>query len=934
MLNRNPLSTTQVGLSGSGRQSSLLGRENECALLDELLADIRQGVSRALVLHGEAGIGKTALLEYLIKSAADFYVVRAAGVESETELAYAGLHQFCAPFLDRLGRLPAPMRQALEIVFGLRLGSPPDRFLAGLGVLRLLSGAADERPLLCVIDDAQWLDRASVLTLAFVARRLLAEPVGIVFATRDPGEELRHFSDLEVRGLPDGDARVLLSSAVRFIPDVRVRDRILAETHGNPLALLESPRGLTAAQLAGMCSPLGEQGGAGRIEQGFVARLRALSDDERRLLVLASAEPVGDPLLLWRAANRLGIPRVAALAPETEGLVAIGERVMFRHPLVRSAVYRSAAVEQRRAAHLALAEATDRAVDPDRRAWHMAAAAAGPDEPVALELERSAGRAQSRGGLLAVAALLQRSVVLSADPVQRVRRTLSAAQASLHVGAFDRALRLLATAEAGMLDELQLAQVELLRGAIAFASSMGNAAPPLLLRAARRLEPLDVALARETYLDVWGAALFAGRLACAGALPEVSRAARSAPPPAGPEQPSDLLLGSLATLVTEGRATAAPLLRRATTAFLDEASPAQKNVRWGWMATIPSHVLWDEDSWHAINARQLQEARDAAALARLPIDLTAWAVLVAWRGDFGPADAAIAEAQAVTEATGSRLAPYAALLLAALRGREVDASTAIESATREAGAGGQGIGVQWGDWVSAILLNGLGQSERALAAARRAAEEAPQLFISGWALPELIEAAVHSGRTELAAAALEPLVEATAAGGTDWGLGIQARSRALLSEDEAAERLYQEAIERLGRTRLRPELARAHLVYGEWLRREHRRVDARGELRAAYDQFTSIGMEAFAERARRELRATGETVRRRTVETRDDLTAQERQIAHLARDGLSNPEIGARLFLSPRTVEWHLRKVFSKLGIRSRRELSSAVPTESELVPS
>jgi DNA-binding CsgD family transcriptional regulator len=934
VLNRNPLLTKQVGLSGSGRQSSLRGRQRECALLDELLGDIRQGVSRALVLKGEAGIGKTSLLQYMIESAPDLTVLQAGGVESEMELAYAGLHQFSAPLLDRLGRLSAPQRQALEIVFGFSLGSPPDRFLAGLGVLNLLSGAADERPILCVIDDAQWLDQASLLALAFVARRLLAEPVGMVFAAREPGEELCRFSHLEVRGLGEGDARTLLSSTVRFILDVRIRDRIIAETHGNPLALLELPRGLTATQLAGVFGLPGAQGVAGRIEESFVRRLSALTDDARQLLVLASAEPVGDPLLLWRAADRLGIPRAAALAPIAEGLVAIGERVIFRHPLVRSALYRSAAAEQREAAHLALAEATDRELDPDRRAWHMAAAAAGPDEAVALELERSAGRAQSRGGLLAAAAFLQRSVVLSVDPRQRVRRALSAAQASLHAGAFDEALGLLETAETGMLDELQLAQVELLRGEIAFASSMGTAAPPLLLRAARRLERLDVALARETYLDAWGAALFAGRLASAGTLPEISRAARSAPPPTGPEQPSDLLLDSLATLVTEGRSTAAPMLRRATTAFLDEASPAQDNFRWGWMTTIPSNVLWDEDSWHAINARQLQEARDAAALARLPIDLTAWAILVAWWGDFGPAEAAIAEAHAVTEATGSRLAPYAALLLAALRGREADASQAVESVAREAGAGGQGIGVQWADWVNAILLNGLGQYGRALAAARRAAEETPRLFVSAWALPELVEAATRTGEIEVAVQAMERLLTATSVSNTDWGLGIQARSRALLSDGEAAERSYLEAIDRLGRTRLRPELARAHLLYGEWLRREQRRVDARAELRAAYDQFTSIGMEAFAERARRELHATGETVRKRSVETRDDLTAQERQIAQLARDGLSNPEIGARLFLSPRTVEWHLRKVFSKLGISSRRGLAGELAsTDSKPVP-
>jgi DNA-binding CsgD family transcriptional regulator/tetratricopeptide (TPR) repeat protein len=916
------------------QRTTLRGRASECALLDGLIADVRRGESRALVVRGEAGIGKTALLEHLIESAPDVTVVRAVGVESEMELAFASLHQLCAPMLDQLARLPGPQRQALEIVFGLSAGAAPDRFLVGLAVLSMFSEVAEQRPLLCVVDDAQWLDQASALTLAFVARRLLAEPVGIVFAAREPGEELRHVPELEVDGLRNGDARALLSSTLRFLLDERVRDRIIAETRGNPLALLELPRGLAATQLAGGFGLLGAQALSGRIEESFLRRLEALAHESRLLLLVAAADPTGDPLLLWRATERLVNAVSMADGAETDGLLAIDERVTFRHPLVRSAVYRSAPAHERRAVHLALAEATDREADPDRRAWHLAAASPGPDEEVALELERSAGRAQARGGLAAAAAFLQRSVVLSGDPAQRVRRALAAAQASLHAGAFDAAHGLLTTLEAGTLDELQQAQAELLRGEIAFASSMGNAAPELLLKAAQRLERLDVELARETYLDAWGAALFAGRLASAGDLLEVSRAARSSPPPTGPLRPSDLLLDGLATLITEGRAAAAPMLRRATSAFLDEASPAQENFRWGWMTTIPSNVLWDEDSWHAINARQVREARDAGALARLPIDLTAWAILVAWRGDFGAAASAIAEAEAVTRATGSRLAPYAPLLLAALRGREGDASTVTGSMIRDAGAGGQGIGVQWAEWVNAIMLNGLGRYERALASAERATEETPQLFISAWALPELIEAAVRSGKTELAAGALELVAKVTAASGTDWGLGIQARSRALLSEGETAERLYGEAIQRLGRTRLRPELARSHLLHGEWLRRENRRVDAREQLRTAYDMFVGIGMEGFAERTRVELLATGGKVRKRTVETRDDLTDQELQIARLARDGLSNPEIGSRLFLSPRTVEWHLGKVFAKLGVRSRRELANALPTaDSELAP-
>jgi DNA-binding NarL/FixJ family response regulator len=759
--------------------------------------------------------------------------------------------------------------------------------------------------------------------LAFVARRLLAEPVAIVFAAREPGEELLHVSELEVRGVRNGDARALLSSAVRFKLDERVRDRIIAETRGNPLALLELPRGLTARQLAGGFGLVEAQGLPGRIEESFVRRVETLSDDARRVLLVAAAEPVGDPLLLLAACERLGIA-VSAVVAETDGLLALGERVTFRHPLVRSAVYRTATREQRREVHLALAEATDGSVDPDRRAWHLATAAAGPDETIAAALEQSAGRAQARGGLAAAAAFLHRSVALSGEPKQRVRRALAAAQASLHAGMFEGALELLALAEASTPDELQMAHVELLRGQIAFASSMGTGAPPLLLNAAKRLERLDPELARETYLDAWGAALFAGRLASAGSLVEVCRAATSAPRPTRPLRPSDLLLDGLATLVTEGRALAAPLLRRATAMFVNEASPAQENFRWGWMTTIPPNLLWDEDSWHAISARHLREARDAGALARLPIDLADWAIFVTWCGDFAAAAAAIAEADAITKATGTHIAPYAQLLLAAFRGQS-DALPLIESTIRHAGTSGQGLGVQWAEWASAILFNGLARYDRALASAQRAAEETPQLHVSPWASTELVEAAVRSARPEVAAGALERVIAATASCNTDWGRGMQARCRALLSEDESAERLHREAIERLARTRRRTELARAHLLYGEWLRRENRRVDARVQLHAAHDQFASIGMEAFADRARAELQATGEKVRKRTVETRDDLTAQERQIAGLARQGLSNPEIAARLFLSPRTVEWHLRNVFTKLGIHSRRELSGAL---------
>jgi DNA-binding CsgD family transcriptional regulator len=841
------------------------------------------------------------------------------------ELAYASLHQLCGPMLDRMVTLPAPQRQALEIVFGVSGGGAPDRFLVGLAVLGLVSEVAQERPLLCVVDDAQWLDRASALTLAFVGRRLLAEPVGIVFAAREPGEELRQVPEMRVQGLREGDARALLDSALRVRLDERVRDEIIAETRGNPLALLELPRGLTPAQLASGFGLFGAQALSGRIEESFVRRLNVLSDSARRLLLLAAAEPIGDPLLLWRAAEQLAIGPTAADDLEAEGLLAIADRVTFRHPLVRSAVYGSAPRRERRAVHLALAEATDRDVDPDRRAWHLAAAAPRPDEQVAVELERSAGRAQARGGLAAAAAFLQRAVALTGDRQRKVDRALAAAEANLQAGEFDVAVSLVSIAETGALDEVQRARVELLRARIALFSTLGSDAPPLLLTAAQHLERVDARLARDTYLDAWGAALLAGRLTTRGGLLEVSRAARSAPRPEGPPRPSDLLLDSLATLISDGGEAAAPLLEEATRTLTEDQGATEASYRWGWLTVAPTSALWDERSAYAIIARQLDSVRDAGALARLPLDLSTFDLLAVRCGDFASAEAAIAEADALSHATGSAIASASAARLAAFRGRE-EAWALIESVRQEASAVGQGVVIELTEWLLALLYNGVGRYREAVDAARTAGEDRPgEVLVSAWTALELLEAATRSDNPEIAGIAFERIVSATAFSRTDSAQGILARSRALVSEGATAERWYQKAIERLGRSLLRPELARAHLLFGEWLRREGRGLDARGQLRTAYDQLSSIGMEAFAERARGELLATGEKVRKRTAATRDELTAQERQIAQLASTGLSNPEIGTRLYLSPRTVEYHLSKVFPKLGINSRKELGRAL---------
>jgi DNA-binding CsgD family transcriptional regulator len=903
-----------------GRSTGLRGRGSECGLLDEFVSAIRCGESRSLVLRGEAGIGKTALLEYLVASASDLTTVRAVGVESEMELAFASLHQLCGPLLDRLERLPGPQRKAMEIVFGLSAGGAPDRFLVGLAVLSLFAEVTEQGPLLCVVDDAQWLDQSSALTLAFVARRLLAEPVGLVLAAREPGAALGDVPELEVRGVRNRDARALLSSAVRFKLDERVRDRIIAETRGNPLALLELPRGLTATELAGGFG-LGAQALlTGRIEESFVRRLEPLADDARRLLLLAAAEPVGDPLLLWRAAERLGIGPAAAQAAESDGLLEIGARVTFRHPLVRSATYRSAAAEDRRAVHLALAEATDREADPDRRAWHLAAGAAGPDEHVALELEHSAGRAQARGGLAAAAAFLQRAVALTQDRARRAERALAAAQASFQAGAFDAALGLVATAEAGPLDELQGARVDLLRAHVAFGTGRLGDASPLLLKAARRLEPLDLNLARETYLTAWGVAGLAEDVAARDVLQEICEAVLALPPPSAP-RPLDLLLDGLALLITDGHAVAAPTLQRAARELA--GMPVADVLRWGWLAVGASVAVWDDATWQAAGAQQVQVLRDAGALAALPVHLSDLGMVTAWQGDFAGAASLIAELDSVAAATGGRFPPYALLRLRALQGREAEASAAIAGAIER--SGGQGTTAARAHWAAAVLYNGLGRYEEAASAARQATAHALNHWMSMWVLPDLVEAAARAGDPGLARDALRRLAQTTQPCGTDFALGLEARCRALVSDGDEADALHREAIERLGRTRLRPELARAHLLYGEHLRRGRHRLAAREQLHAAHDLFVAIGMEAFAERARHELQATGEKVRRRTVESRDDLTGQERQIARMARDGLSNPEIGARLFLSPRTVEWHLRNVFAKLGIRSRRDLSGAL---------
>lgn len=874
-----------------------------------------------MVVCGEAGVGKTTLLEHFVGVATDCRVVSASGVEAEQELAFAGLHQICRPLLDSLDVLPEPQRNALSTAFGLRSGSAPDPFLIGLGTLGLLAEAAARQPLVCIVDDAQWLDTASLQALTFAARRMVAERIAMVFAARDcaDAKDFGGIPELALGGLAADDARDLLRTVLPGPADQRVLDQIVAESRGIPLALIEAPRTLDLAQLSGGFGPPGSQLVPRSVEETYVRALDELPADSRRLLVIAAAEPLGDPLRTWRAAESLGIGLSAAGPAEASGLILLGTRFQFRHSLVRSAVYRSAAPDEVRQAHAALAAATDPSTDPERRAWHRSQSVVGPDEAVASELAESAVRAQRRGGLVAAAAFLSRSVELTGSAPRRSERAMAAARAYHQAGHAEDALRLLLIAETGRLDDAKRAEVDLLRAQIAFTANRGVDAPPLLLGAARRLEKIDAAKARETYLDAVFAAMFADDRASSKSLAEVAGAARNAVRPNSPAA-TDLLLDGLAVRFTEGYVAAVPLLTEALAAF-QELELTTESMRWFWLAHVVAGNLWNEQTLD--NERHLELARELGAMATLPLALSVRMGAHVLTGELRRAAGLQTELDAVKEVTGLPTAPYGALLLAAWQGHEQRARALIAQAGLEANRRGESFGLILTGTAAAVLNNSLGRYSDALTEATEAARRPPVMGVEPWAvLAELVEAAVRLGFRVEAEAAWDRLAETTQATRTSWGLGIEARCRALLAGENEAEAQYRIAIEHLSQTRIHGELARSHLLYGEWLRRANRVTEARLELRTAYEQFDRMGMRAFAERSAGELRAAGDSVPTNTGgEASDLLTSQEAQIARLVADGLSNAEIAARLFLSPRTVEWHLGKVFAKLQLTSRRQL-------------
>jgi DNA-binding CsgD family transcriptional regulator len=912
----------------------LVGRHRECASLNDLLVGLRRGGSRVLVLRGEAGIGKTVLLEYVAAQASRVKVTWARGIEADMELPYASLHQLCSPFLDQLEQLPGPQRNALRVAFGMAAGDPPDRFLVGLAVLTLLTRASETRPVLVLVDDAQWLDQVSLQTLEFVARRLLAEAVAMAFAVRDPEGQaaLTGLPSLRIDGLDAAAAGELLEIAVGGRLEKRVRDRFVAEMHGSPLALLEFSRGRSAAELAygldASSSPSIQGPVASRVERDFASRLASLPAATRTLLLIAAAEPLGDARLLVRAAASLKITPDAAPA-KAAGLIEFGESVRFRHPLARSAVYHGADPEERRTVHRVIAEATDPVLDPDRRAWHAAQAADGPDEEVAAGLEQAADRARQRGGIAAEAVLLERATEVTPDPWPRGRRALAAAEAHFSAAAPDRATELAAVAEMYPLSALDRARLARLRARILFARSRSDEAAPLLLEAAAQFTAAGSPLARETYLEAISATIFAGRVhGPTGARAAAIAARGSGAPPSGSEA-ADLLLDGVAALLTDGYQTGVSALRGALELLAHEKlSTREAAVRWLLLAPVALeafiHYAWDLHAWDTLSTRAVRLARDIGALGTLPPALIYAGGVHIHYGNFAEAARMIDEADAIATATGHAPHKYATLVLAAWRGEADVASGIIEEAKEQAVHGGEVSLLGVTGYIQGVLFNGLARYEEALEAARTGIEHDGFNF-TGLSLVEHVEAATRCGELDQARASLARLTELTSATDSGWARGAGARSQAILTDGDEADHLYRTAIKEFGRGGVTVEVARTHLLYGEWLRRSQRRSLAREHLRTAHEMFDAMPAHAFAERARRELIATGEQVKARDTKPVSALTPQESQIAALAADGMTNAKIGAELFISPHTVEWHLRKVYTKLGINSRRALPNAL---------
>jgi DNA-binding CsgD family transcriptional regulator len=908
----------------------MIGREEERGKIDVLIADAREGVSGALVLRGEAGIGKSSLVEYAVDAARPFRLAQVAGVEAEVELSFAGLQRLLMPFESQLELLPNIQRDALTTALGIgpTAPTPTDRFLVGLATLSLMTLAATQDGLLCVVDDAQWLDRESLEVLAFVARRIYADKIVALFAVREPSDRDAPFEGItshHLVGLQGSDALDLLALATDVPVSDEVAAQLLAEANGNPLAINEIAAELTAVQLLGHSPlpdplPIGE-----RLEARFLGQVRALMPEAQLVLLVAAAESSEDPDLFWRCIAQLKISPEGIASARDSGLLVLRPKIVFRHPLIRSAVYSGASLSDKRRVHTALAEATTREADGDRWAWHMAASSIGPSEEVASALQETAERGHARGGHSAVCSTFSRAAELTPDTALRAIRYLKAAEAAIAAGDSSAAHRLLTLSDSGLTDPFLRALAQRLRGYV-LRLGLSRDSSAVLHEAARSLEPFDLSEARDTWLAALDAELNLGDGTDRSELRDIATSAltRVRGPLINGDDPSDLILDGMATRASAGYAEAVPLLRRALSSFCDERAQRDTRPAWYLLFEIAAVELLDDQALEAVLARLTQLSRDQGTWYTLSTTLLRDASHQVQRGQFERAAALFTQCEEIRSFTGQVWHDYLGIELMAWLGQEDATRAAAWEAEDLATRARRTSARHCANTGLSLLFLGQGLYSDALSHAHQVyAADAPR-----WGtpiLPNLIEAAARSGDLSMASEALARLSRRAIATGTPLALGLLARSGALVDGDETAESSYRTAIEYLSASNFDTELARAHLLYGEWLRRQKRKIDARVELRTALDMFSGMGALAFAKRSQIELQATGETARRRTVKTQSDLTPQEYQIARLAARGATNPEIAGQMFLSSSTIDFHLRKVYRKLGVASRRQLAVAI---------
>jgi DNA-binding CsgD family transcriptional regulator len=905
----------------------LYGRDPERSRIGELLAGARASRGAVLIISGEPGVGKSALLQDARDQARGMRVLGSVGVESEAHLPFAALHQLLRPVLPHVESLPQPQAAALRGALGLAAGGAGDRFLVSLAVLTLLADAAEQGPpLLCLVDDAQWLDDASADALVFVARRLEAEGIVMLFGAREG--DVRRFDapglpELRLAGLDPATAGELIDRHAGAPLSWEVRNRLVVETGGNPLALLELSSSLSESQLSGGEAVLAPIPVSARVEHAFLVRFHALPEETQTLLLVAAADDSGELTTVRRAAAQLGATAEAFDSAEQAGLAHVrGNRLELRHPLVRSAVYQAAPLSRRQAAHGALASVLDGDAEADRRAWHRAAASVEPDSSVGEELEQTAERARRRGGFAAASLALERAAFLTTDEEHRARRLIGAAENAWLAGRMERALSLLDGARPHVSEPIQRADVDRFLGLIEMTRGVPADACLLLLRAATDVAPIDSERALQLLNLAGLAAAYTGDKEAAVAIADVAGGLAVEEPPSA-RMLAQLLVG-LGAHAEGDFAAAAPKLRVALELAhkLDEDAAGEQPVALLFAGRAALYLGDDRVAYRA-HHEAAARARASGALSIVTQILPRLATAEVWAGRWPSAAANAREGIQLAREIGQHDVVAQQLvmlgLIAALRGAEDECRSLVAESMELASARGLGIVAEIAHWALAVLELGLGRADEALKRCR----EISTTMVVFWGGLDRVEAAIRAGQRETARAWLDEFERWADSSAAGWARAVVLHCSALLADDEsAAEQRFQEALGAHSEAARPFERARSELAFGEFLRRARRRVEAREHLQAALDGFEGLGATLWAERARVELRASGQTARKRDASTRDELTAQELQIARFVAEGLTNKEVAALLFLSPRTIDFHLRNVFKKLGIGSRTALA------------